>query len=417
MGSRPLTIDCIVRPEDDQPRGVALLVDDESTSRLILKSLLIKNGFTVVEAVDGQESVELFEECQPDIVFMDVMMPIMDGHQAAAQIKKLCGEVFVPIIFLTAITDEAQLAKCIEVGGDDFLVKPYNHITLRAKILAMERIRNLHRKVSALYAHISREEEIAEQVFSNAVLVGNVSPRNFNSYVRPAGLFSGDTLLTGYSGAGDVYVLLGDFTGHGLAAALGALPVSEVFRTMVKKGADSRDILLELNYKLRTLLPANMFMAAQFVKIKHDLSGVEIFNCGMPDVMILGGKDKGIIKRVSSGDLALGISQDFLNVNAEHYTLKLNIGDRIILTTDGVIEAQNANDEEFGERRFQQSILESSQSDPLLEKAVKALNDFCGGATQMDDISIAEIIFSPELIGNPQVMDETEMESSLGFVG
>ena len=65
MGSWHQSIDQLVQREIDRPRGVALLVDDESTNRLILKSLLVKNGFTVVEAMDGQQSVEIFEECQP----------------------------------------------------------------------------------------------------------------------------------------------------------------------------------------------------------------------------------------------------------------------------------------------------------------------------------------------------------------
>lgn len=414
MGSWHQSIDQIVQREIDRPRGVALLVDDESTNRLILKSLLVKNGFTVVEAMDGQQSVEMFEECQPDIVFMDVMMPVMDGYEAAAQIKSICGEVFVPIIFLTAITDEAQLAKCIEVGGDDFLVKPFNHTTLKAKILAMERIRDLYRRVSALYAHISREEEIAEQVFSNAVLVSNVSAKNLNTFVQPAGLFSGDTLLTGYSEVGDLYVLLGDFTGHGLAAALGALPVSEVFRAMVKKGAESIDILSEINRKLHTLLPANMFMAAQFVKIKQDLSCVEIFNCGMPDVMLLGVEEKGLIRRISSGELALGISKDFLSIATEQSRFNLKSGDRIILTTDGVIDAENSNGEGFGEHRLQQSILEFEQSDPFLDKVVEKLQDFCGNAMQNDDLSIAEIIISPDLVNNSQLINDSTLESALG---
>lgn len=63
--------------------GKALIVDDEKTNRLILKSLLLKQGYQTIEATNGQQAVDLFELEKPVIVFMDVMMPVMDGYQAA----------------------------------------------------------------------------------------------------------------------------------------------------------------------------------------------------------------------------------------------------------------------------------------------------------------------------------------------
>lgn len=82
--------------------GKALIVEDEITNRLILKKLLQKHGYVVIEAENGRQAVSLFEEQQPDIVFMDVMMPEMDGYEATVQIKQRAGDSFVPIIFLTA---------------------------------------------------------------------------------------------------------------------------------------------------------------------------------------------------------------------------------------------------------------------------------------------------------------------------
>ena len=67
--------------------GKALIVDDEKTNRLILKSLLTKQGYQTIEAVNGQEAVDLFKTESPSIIFMDVMMPILDGYEATRQIK------------------------------------------------------------------------------------------------------------------------------------------------------------------------------------------------------------------------------------------------------------------------------------------------------------------------------------------
>ena len=125
--------------------GKALVVDDEKTNRLILKSLLSKQGYQTIEAVNGEQAVELFKQENPTIIFMDIVMPVMDGYEATRQIKAASAGRFVPIIFLTAISDEQALAQCIEAGGDDFLVKPYDKLILQSKIHAMQRIASLKR--------------------------------------------------------------------------------------------------------------------------------------------------------------------------------------------------------------------------------------------------------------------------------
>ena len=83
--------------------------------------------------------------------------------------------------------------------------------------------------------------------------------------------------------------MTGDFTGHGLLAALGAMPVSEVFRAMTKKGFSPEEILTGINKKLKSMLPVGMFFGAQLVVVNHDLEHVRVFNAGMTDVIIVDG--------------------------------------------------------------------------------------------------------------------------------
>ena len=191
-------------PSNIPIKRLALIVEDEETNRLILKALLKKQGYEVVEALNGVEAVAAFAEHEPDIIFMDVMMPEMDGYEATRRIKQAAGDHFVPIIFLTAMSDEKALARCVEVGGDDFLAKPYSFTVLSAKVKAMERIRALHQATRMLYSRMQRDEEIAEQVFSGAVVAGNVALEQIRSLLKPANVFSGDLLLA-----------FGEFAQHG----------------------------------------------------------------------------------------------------------------------------------------------------------------------------------------------------------
>ncbi len=142
--------------------GKAQIVDDEITDRRTLKALLTKLNYETVEATNGQEAIDLFKLEQPTIVFMDIMMPKVDGYEATRQIKAAAGNRFIPVIFLTAFTDQESLNQCIEAGGDDFLIKPYDPFNLQSKIQTMLRISLLHQKLQGMYSRINREQEIAE---------------------------------------------------------------------------------------------------------------------------------------------------------------------------------------------------------------------------------------------------------------
>ena len=124
-----------------------LIVDDQAANRTLLSFLLEEDGHQIIEAASGQEGVDCFSRDVPDLVLLDVMMPGMDGYETATLIKAQSPE-HVPIIFLTALSDDVSLSKCIESGGDDFLTKPVNETLLTAKIKAHERIRELNSELT-----------------------------------------------------------------------------------------------------------------------------------------------------------------------------------------------------------------------------------------------------------------------------
>ena len=376
----------------------------KKTNRLVLRSLLGKQGYETIEAADGQEAVELFRRESPNIVFMDVLMPVMDGYEATRQIKRAAGNQFVPVIFVTAMGDDESLADCVDAGGDDFLVKPFDSIVLQSKIRSMQRIASLNREIQGMYSMIRREQEIAEAVFVNAIQSSNIESEYLRQAVRPAGVFSGDMVLSAYSPSGDLLFLTGDFTGHGLLAALGAMPVSEVFRAMAAKGFSAEEILVGINKKLKSILPTGMFFGAQLVVVNHDLEHVRVFNAGMPDVIIVDGKDNHIKHRLPSTGLPLGVSDQIAPRELLQYA-PIAYNDKILMHSDGLIEARNQDDEEFGIERLETSI---AQAEPnrIFERIFSDLESFCGDhAAQADDVTLVEITCVHEILPPPEGQD------------
>ncbi|WP_420149674.1 response regulator [Spirosoma sp.] len=103
-----------------------LLVEDNKINQLLAKTIVtrIVPNVQIVEAVDGQEAVQKYQEEQPDIVLMDIQMPVMNGYEATKRIRELEQTYRTPIIALTAGTVKGEREKCLEAGMDDFITKP-----------------------------------------------------------------------------------------------------------------------------------------------------------------------------------------------------------------------------------------------------------------------------------------------------
>jgi hypothetical protein len=236
---------------------------------------------------------------------------------------------------------------------------------------------------------IYREQEIAEAVFVNAIQGQNIKSSFLKTSIRPADTFSGDMVLSAYSPSRDLFVMIGDFTGHGLSAALGAMPVSEVFRAMTNKGFDPGDILSALNDKLEKLLPTGIFFGAQLVVISHDLERATIYNAGMPDLLIVDGKTNKIKHTLKSRGLPLGVIADIDPTEiVEHVAISRN--DKILMFSDGLTEACSPEDEPFGEDRLANGIAQATENN-LFDHIFDLLDTFCGDTTQADDVTLVEV--------------------------
>lgn len=207
---------------------------------MILNGMLTPAGHEIIEAANGNEAVALFEKEQPDLVLMDVIMPEMDGYEAVRLIKQSSADKFVPVIFLTAINDEKGLSKCVDVGGDDFLTKPFNHVILMSKIRVMMRLIVQYRTIQEHHRETQKEQQVAARVFERMIDSGSLDDPCIQQLHSSMSLFNGDILLAHEQPDGALNILLGDAMGHGLPAALGAYPVVDVFYQMAKRGLRQR---------------------------------------------------------------------------------------------------------------------------------------------------------------------------------
>ena len=113
-----------------------LVVDDESMVREVVCAYLEREGFTTIEAIDGQTALRHVDEHDPDIIVLDVMLPKMDGYSVLAELRK---HTEVPVILLTARADEVDRVLGLELGADDYVVKPFSPRELAARVRSVLR--------------------------------------------------------------------------------------------------------------------------------------------------------------------------------------------------------------------------------------------------------------------------------------
>ncbi|TGN41226.1 SpoIIE family protein phosphatase [Marinobacter confluentis] len=379
---------------DSKPLRI-LIADDSDSDRLILKTLMKRLGHQVRATANGSEAVAIFPEYLPDVVLLDVMMPVMDGITAAREIKAMAGEELVPVIFLTSLTDAGALARCLDAGGDDFLTKPYNKIIIQAKLGAFNRMRQMHKTLSQQRdlirernRQLLEEQQLAKRVFDNIAHTGCLNADNIRHHVSPMSIFNGDILFACPRPAGGMHILIGDFTGHGLPAAIGALPIAEIFYGMTSMGFSGNDVLREVNDKLGRILPTGMFCCAAMIQADFHLNQLRIWNGGLPDVVLL--RKGGPRELVPSRHLPLGVL-DSARFDATMELFHTSAGDTLLMMTDGVLEAENEQAERYGEGRLKQALDTAPAGEPPIDTVLGAIRSFTGEQSGHDDLTLVSL--------------------------
>lgn len=210
--------------------GHLLIVDDDETNRDLLARRLKRQGHTFEVAEDGKEALDRARRSNFDVILLDIMMPVMDGFQTLQQLQADQELRDIPVIMLSALDQPESVARCIEMGVDDFLPKPFDAVLLRARIgssLERKRLRDREREY---LSQIEVEREQSERLLLN-ILPLPIADR----------LKAGESTIA--DGFADVTVLFSDLVGFtAMSAAIPAETLVErlndVFRAFDALAAD-----------------------------------------------------------------------------------------------------------------------------------------------------------------------------------
>ncbi|WP_219702036.1 fused response regulator/phosphatase [Marinomonas lutimaris] len=374
-----------------------LCVDSEPVYREIISLCAEKEGVTVKSVASYEEALIAFESYDPDIVTLDVIMKGGSGYDLVQKLKALSGSRFVPIIFLASHTADSVMDKCFKAGADDFIPKPFNevlfNIRLKTHMRHVELMKEMYRKNKALTYYqtmIEREHEMAHHVLDHIQTRSEKNSEQVAITRLSAASFNGDLALVKTRSDGARLVFVGDFTGHGLPASIGALPVMQTFFDAVDDLLCVNELAVRINRILFSILPDYMFCAGYLILMTPG-GDIAYWGGGMPNAFIR--RSNGSVDYLQSNHMPLGILSGS-EFEADLQSNKLNAGDTLIIVSDGVLELKNCHDEMLGDNQARVIISNAYAEKSLISAqqiTERKLAEYLGESEQLDDITLVAL--------------------------
>lgn len=378
---------------NDQPSRI-LVVDDLEVNRDLLARRVQRLGHVAGFADNGQTALEQLRGSAWDLVLLDITMPVMDGYEALTAIKADPLLTHIPVVMVSAIDEIDSVVRCIELGADDYLPKPFNPVILRARIESSLAKKHLADQKQLMLRALSREMEIGQQIQRGFLPERLPQLKGWDLAVRfkPARHVGGDFYDAIQLSDGRIAIAVADVCDKGVGAALYMALFRSLLRSMLLQGASGeaatsllqRTVGFTNDYIANEHSRDNMF-ATLFIGIVDVISGqLDYINAGH-EAPLLGRMNKNEYKIFEPQGLAVGMMPD---IRHEVRREVIEPGDTLLVVTDGVTEAVGAAGQ-FSDERVQALVIDHNDSaENLLSKLFMQLEDHTVGYDQHDDITV-----------------------------
>lgn len=371
----------------DRPARI-LVVDDNEMNRDMLSRRLAKQGHDVDMAEDGLRALEKLGQSEFDLVLLDIMMPEIDGYEVLGRIKADEKLRHIPVVMISAIGETDSVVRCIELGADDYLPKPFNPVILRARVNSSLDKKKLHDRERVWAESMERELEIGRRIQQGFFPSHLPTPEGWDlaAHFEPARQVAGDFYDAFPLHDGATFIVIADVCDKGVGAALYMALFRSLIRAIATEARQESHTELLLRTATRTNDyiavihgDANMFATA-FLAVLEDDGAVHYVNAGHEAPMIV--RASGFERLPPTGP-ALGLMPGVPFVAAANALAR---GELLLAFTDGVTEAKGA-DGFFGQDRLDALATDPSDAPALVQRIVTAIKDFERGE-RADDITL-----------------------------
>jgi len=356
-----------------------LVVDDDITNVMLLESVLKKEGYHTLRALNGADAFLVAKSSLPDLILLDVMMPEVDGFAACRRLQQDSATTDIPVIFLSALSDVDSKVAAFDIGAVDYVAKPFQ----KQEVLARVR---LHLKLNmAKQAVIAVQADKFKQLH-DAQLALLVSPD-----AMPAAKF-GVSYSPLHEVGGDFYDVLNisdnmfgyfvaDVSGHDLEASFTTPAIKALMAQHASVLYTPVETMKNVNSVLSTMMNNGNHMTASYACLNRRLGQLEVVSAGHPPVLYVTA-DGDAEYLDSTGDV-LGV---FDSVCFSTVKQAVSEGDRFFIYSDGLIESfqREHKTRQQGLEQLSEAVLRS-QDLPIVQAVDHIFNDVLSGEAAMED--------------------------------
>ena len=381
-----------------------LAVDDDIDILELVQMSLTAEGFDVITANDGMSALEKAKAYSPDLILLDLMMPVMDGFEVIGKLRAEPQTRTIPVIMLTARAQTHERVQGLNAGADDYVTKPFDLDELTARIEAVlgrtRPTKYINPLISTMGDWFTEEgvEQLAAHLETAAVIQQNLIPKKAPDL---PGFEIAGLLRSSMTVSGDFYdfiplednqlgIAIADVRGKGIPAALLMVMIRTILRLICREEVSPAAVLKRINDLLAIDTDPDLFATMVYGILDSAAMTFTYSSAGhcYPLHLKNGGTE---VDELEVGGMILG-TFDYAVFESE--TISLVPGDEILLYTDGVTETERKSDETFyGEERLS-ALLQSNSDQPtemFCQTIETALFDFSGTDHRDDDVTIVVI--------------------------
>ena len=391
-------------PNPNSPPPARLLVVDDDVMNLdVLQQLLEAYGYTTTTAGNGREALARLQQEPFDLVLLDITMPEMDGFTVLQTMKADAELRELPVILISGLEDMDSIARCIEIGADDYLPKPFKPVLLRARIGSCLEKKQLREQEQATYhALVESQKHLAEELAEAEKYVRSLLPEPLTGKVRTEWRFITSTSLGGdsfgYYWLDDdhlaMYLL--DVCGHGVGAALLSISAMNVLRSQSLPGTDFKNpgaVLSALNEAFQMDRQNNMYFTMWYGVYNAVTRQIVFARGGHPPAVLLTGASRETAQPVELKAPGMVIGS-MPGLKYRTVTVDLGTFSELYLFSDGVYEVTLPDGTMWEFNDFVTSLIRppppgKSELDLVMDVARKLQ----GRDTFDDDFSMVKFVF------------------------
>ncbi len=376
--------------------GIVLIVDDNEHNRDLLSRRLRRQGHLVTMAENGRQALELLQAQRFDLVLLDIMMPEMNGYEVLESLKRDAGLRHIPVIMISAVDDLDSIVRCIELGAEDYLFKPFNPVLLKARIGASLEKKRLRDQEQAYILAMKQEMELGRRTQSDFLpdKLPQLPGWELATAFYPAREVAGDFYDVFDLPGERVGLVIADVCDKGVGAALFMALIRSLIRAFAEQAAATPvdalgAVSLTNNYIVRHHHHNHKHMfATLFFGVLEPATGTLTYVNGGHDPPIMVRPDGQIFLLDPTG-AAVGM---MAGTNFVCKETSFEPGDMLLAYTDGVTEARNAAGEFFTEDRLLALLPEPVLSvGATLERIEAHVREFVAYAPFADDVTMLAI--------------------------